>query len=58
MKKPKSPILTVDGIIQRNGKVLLERRSVKPFLGYWALPGGHVDYGERVESAVKREIKE
>jgi 8-oxo-dGTP diphosphatase len=58
MKKPKSPILTVDGIVQKNGKVLLERRSVKPFLGYWALPGGHVDYGEKVESAIKREIKE
>jgi 8-oxo-dGTP diphosphatase len=58
MKKPKSPILTVDGIILKDSKVLLERRMVKPFLGYWALPGGHVDYGERVERAVRREIKE
>ena len=58
MKKPKSPILTIDGIILKNGKVLLEKRTVNPFSGYWALPGGHVEYGEKVEVAVKREIKE
>lgn len=58
MKKPRSPILTVDGIIQERGKVLLEKRSVEPFLGFWALPGGHVDYGETVELAVKREVRE
>jgi len=58
MKKPKSPILTVDGIILENNKILLEKRAVKPFFGYWVLPGGHIDYNEKVEEAIKREIKE
>ena len=28
------------------------------FKGYWTLPGGHVDFGERLEEAVCREILE
>lgn len=58
MPKSKSPILTVDGIILKGDKVLLTKRAIFPFQGYWVLPGGHVDYGERVEKAVLREIKE
>jgi len=58
MKKLRSPILAVDGIILEKGKVLLIRRNHYPFIGYWVLPGGHVDYGERVERAMVREIKE
>jgi 8-oxo-dGTP diphosphatase len=37
--------------------VLIRRRN-NPFKGSWALPGGFVEYGETVESAVIREIKE
>jgi len=55
---PKSPILTVDGIVLEKGKVLLEKRATPPFVGYWVLPGGHVEYGEKTEKAIKREIKE
>lgn len=50
------PYVTVDGIVEyKNGIVLIERSN--PPLGY-ALPGGFVDYGESVETAVVREIKE
>ena len=52
------PLLTVDGVIFLDGKVLLVKRAIKPFKGYWTLPGGHVRLGETVEDAVHREIKE
>jgi len=58
MPIPKSPILTADGILLEKGGVLLTKRSIPPYLGFWTLPGGHVDYGETVEKAIKREMKE
>ena len=54
----KTPKLTVDGIILDNNKVLLIKRKNAPFKGKWALPGGFVDYNEKVEDAIIREIKE
>lgn len=38
--------------------VLLIRRRYDPFEGHWALPGGHVDQGERTETAARRELTE
>ena len=54
----KSPNLTVDGVILKNEDVLLINRKNKPFKGKWALPGGFVEYGEKTEDAVLREILE
>lgn len=55
-KMQKGPFITVDAIIElKEGIVLIERKNLP--LG-WALPGGFVDYGESLEEAVKREIKE
>lgn len=54
----KNPALTVDGVIIKNRKILLIKRKNKPFKNKWALPGGFVEYGERVEAAVVREINE
>ncbi|MDH7506905.1 MAG: NUDIX hydrolase [Candidatus Thermoplasmatota archaeon] len=54
----KSPSLTTDGVIIKNGKILLIKRKNEPFKGKWALPGGFVEYGEKVEEAIVREIKE
>ena len=58
MKKPKTPYLTVDGLVVEKGKVLMVKRARFPFVDSWVLPGGHVEYGETVEKAVKREMKE
>ena len=54
----KNPALTVDAIAIMDGQLILIKRKNPPFQGYYALPGGFVDYGETVESAVIREFKE
>jgi len=54
----KNPKLTADGVIIRKGKILLIKRKNEPFKGKWALPGGFVEYGERVEETVIREVYE
>ena len=53
-----SPKLTVDGAVIKDKKILLVKRKNYPFKGSWALPGGFVEYNERVEDAVVREIYE
>jgi len=50
--------LTTDGVIIKNGKIVLIKRKNEPFKGKWALPGGFVEFGEKVEDAVVREVKE
>jgi ADP-ribose pyrophosphatase YjhB (NUDIX family) len=44
--------------IVRDGKLLLVKRKRPPEAGCWNLPGGKVDFGERVEDATVREIAE
>lgn len=51
-----SPRVTVDVIIEAAGGVVLIRRRHPPH--GWAIPGGFVDYGERVEDAARREMRE
>ncbi len=50
--------LTVDAIVPYKGGVLLIKRRNEPFKDHYALPGGIVEYGERVEDALVREVKE
>ena len=53
----RNPLPTVDVIIETEpGTVVLIRRRNPPH--GWALPGGFVDYGERLEDAARREAKE
>lgn len=53
-------IVVVEVFIVRDGKVLLQQRSLKRrrFPGYWTGPGGHVDEGEDALTAAIREVKE
>jgi len=54
----KRPILAVDAVIRFKDGFVFVKRGKEPYKGWWALPGGIVEYGETVEEAVKREVKE
>ncbi|MGE4267421.1 MAG: 2-dehydropantoate 2-reductase [Deferribacterales bacterium] len=51
-----TPKLTADVIVRNGDSILLIERINEP-LG-WAIPGGFVDYGEKVEDAAVRELFE
>jgi len=54
--KREHPLPTVDVIIEVSGGIVLIRRRHPP--DGWAIPGGFVDAGERVEEAARREMRE
>lgn len=55
-KLSQGTFVTVDGIVEYEKGIIMVERLNPPF--GWALPGGFVDYGESLEEAVVREIKE
>ncbi|WP_245321819.1 NUDIX domain-containing protein [Bradyrhizobium sp. LTSPM299] len=52
------PQLAVSGVIFRDGKVLLVRRARSPGKGFYSLPGGRVEFGESLHTALHREVDE
>jgi 8-oxo-dGTP diphosphatase len=53
-------VVAVKGLVINNGKVLIVKRSIEDEVGggTWEFPGGKIDFGENLESALVREIKE
>lgn len=45
-------------LVIQDGKVLLARRGVEPFKGYWDVPGGFLEAGEHPEDGAIRELAE
>tara|TARA_Y100000031_G_C8049861_1_gene305648 strand:- start:191 stop:589 length:399 start_codon:yes stop_codon:yes gene_type:complete len=45
-------------LVEHEGKFLLGQRNKKNYFGYWVIPGGGVGYGETLQEAALREIKE
>lgn len=55
---PLRPVLGVSVSVWRGGQVLLVRRGNAPSKGLWAPVGGRVEWGETLEEAALREVRE
>jgi len=55
---PTRPFLGVGALIFEDGKVLLVERAKEPLKGFWSIPGGIVETGEKLEEAIRREVRE
>ncbi len=49
---------SVGAVVFRGDEALVIRRGREPLKGQWSIPGGKVDYGERLHDAVAREVRE
>ncbi len=52
------PELCVGAVVVDGGRILLIQRDTEPNRGMWTLPGGRVEAGEAMVSAVLRELRE
>ena len=59
---PDRPLLGVGALIFRRddgcNEILLVQRGKEPLKGFWSLPGGIVEIGERLKDAIRREVWE
>jgi len=55
---PNFPHVGVGILLIRNEHLLIVKRKYNPDAGYWSIPGGHLDLGEKVELAAEREAFE
>jgi len=55
---PTRPFLGVGALIFEGAKILLVERGKEPLKGYWSLPGGILETGEKLEAAIRREVLE
>ncbi len=56
--QPPHPQLAVSAAIFRDDKILLVRRARSPAKGFYSLPGGRVEFGETLHTALHREVDE
>jgi len=55
---PTRPFLGVGALIFEDSKILLVERATEPLKGYWSLPGGILETGEKLEAGIRREVRE
>lgn len=52
------PFVGMGVLVMRNGQVLLGKRRGSHGAGFYAAPGGHIEYCESFEAAARREVQE
>lgn len=55
---PRHPLIGVGAVVFDGSRVLLIERRQEPLQGWWTLPGGLVEAGERLDQALRREVLE
>jgi len=55
---PDQPIVGIGVVIVKDNMIALIKRGNEPSKGKWTIPGGLVELGESIETAVIRETKE
>ena len=45
-------------IVPMDGGIVMVQRAIEPAIGKWSFPSGYVNRGEKIESAVEREVLE
>ena len=53
-----NPIPAVGAVVFKDDRVLLVRRKNPPAKDMWAIPGGKIKLGERLQAAAEREVFE
>jgi 8-oxo-dGTP diphosphatase len=50
--------VVIDDSALGDRRILLVRRAQPPMQGRWSLPGGKLEFGERIEDGLRREVRE
>ena len=45
-------------LVEHDGRLLLVKRAIEPFLGYWDIPGGFLEADEHPRAGAIREVRE
>lgn len=58
MKRDQYPVAAVGSVVFKDNRILLVKRKNPPAKNLWAIPGGKIKPGERMQEAAEREIFE
>jgi ADP-ribose pyrophosphatase YjhB (NUDIX family) len=53
-----NPLIVVGCVAEKDGRVLLCKRSIEPRYGYWTVPAGFMELGESLAEGAARETRE